>query len=54
MLVADIIGPRIFLFFFYFKPVSQNVMFELLHIFGSDSLSKISVDEPVTVPHTAE
>ena len=36
---------RIF-FFYYFKPVSQNIMFKLLLIFGSDSLSKISVDEP--------
>ena len=45
---------RIFFFYYYFKPVSQNIMFKLLLIFGSDSLSKISVDAPVTVPHTAE
>ena len=37
---------RIFFFYYYFKPVSQNIMFKLLLIFGSDSLSKISVDEP--------
>ena len=43
-----------FFFYYYFKPVSQNIMFKLLLIFGSDSLSKISVDAPVTVPHTAE
>ena len=37
---------NVYFFFFYFKPVSQNIIFKLLLIFGSDSLSKISVDAP--------